>query len=945
MKKISKFFFLFFAVFIGFSSNLHAEFSGESVITVKVGSDKNYPPYEYLDNNGELTGFNVELLKNVAEVTNLDVLFIPDSWSNIRNALETGVLDMASGMFYSDARAKKINFSLPHSIVYYSLFVRTDSSIEKIEETVGKSIIVIEGDIMHDYAFSLGFKKDIVIVEDTLSAVQFLSEGRFEAALLPKVQTLHILSDSKIFNVKPAGPLMLPQEYCFAVRSDLSQVQARLDQGLNILQASGEYQKLRNKWFGILPREKYAMYFKVVGWGLISCVVMLMMSWIWNRALAKRIKIHTQDLSYELAAHRRTLSDLEKKEEQLRGVLESSSDAILALDRNRKITRCNPAFVHQFGYTMDEIIGFSTMKIHVEDSAYEQFQATVYPEVEQTGYWRGEWQYKTQKGQVLDVETSISIKRLSNGMHDGYVAVIRDITKRKKAEQERIRLATAIEQSADAILITDVSGNILFMNAAAERSSGGDRSVLLRTRLVFLQPHPDCQTDFSKVIERLSAGGVWHGKVISKDKQGRQLDEEITVSPVVDKTGLTTNYVVVKRDITQLSRLEHRLNQSRKLEAIGTLAGGIAHDFGNILTSLIGYAEMALEDDLEEESPARHDVEQILIGCFRARELVDRILTFSQRSEAPLQPLHLIPLIREALKFLKSALPESVTLECEFDCTDDLIFETPAKIYQLMVNLVTNSSQALAKTGGKIKVRVSNPNTSHVRILEYNQMVDKDILCITVEDDGSGMTPEILERIFEPYFTTRDKSGGAGLGLSVVHGIVTGLDGTIDVKSSIGAGTCFTIHFPLNRARNKQNEVDSIPLATGQETILLVDNEKNTVANMRHSLIRLGYEVVAASNIESALNIFLQDPGHFHLLIFDMESTDATGIERARHLVKAVKRVCPAMPVILCQGYDAPVMEKLNLENGFDVTLHHPLSTRQIANAVSQAIAIGKNET
>ena len=950
MKKITIWFFIFFVVFIGFVSNLHSEssfeiISGEPIITVKVGSDKNYPPYEYLDSKGELTGFNVELLKKVAEVTNMKLLFTPDTWGNIRDGLEAGGLDMASGMFYSDSRAKQINFSLPHSIVYYNLFVRTNSSIEKIEETAGQSIIVIEGDIMHDYALSLGFKKNIIFVEDSLSAIQFLSQGRYEAALLPKAQTLHILSDEKILNVKPTGAPMLPQEYCFAVRSHLNQVQARLDQGLNILKASGEYQKLRKKWFDILPREKYFLYFKVVAWGLFSCVVMLMMSWIWNRALTKRIKVHTRELSDELVAHRRTLSDLEKKEEQLRGVLESSSDAILALDRNRNITRCNPAFVHQFGYSMDEIIGFSTMKIHIDDSAYERFQVTVYPEIEQTGSWRGEWQYKSKNGKVLDVETSISIKRLSNGVHDGYVAVIRDITKRKKAEQERIRLATAIEQSADAILVTDVSAKILFMNAAAERSSGGDRSVLLGTRRVFFQSRPDSHTDFNKIIETLSAGGIWHGKVISEDSQGRELEEEITVSPVVDKAGLTTNFVVVKRDITQISGLEHKLNQSRKLEAIGTLAGGIAHDFGNILTSLIGYAEMALEDDLEEDAPARHDVEQILTGCLRARELVDRILTFSQRSKAPLQPLHLMPLIKEALKFLKSALPESVTLEFEFDCTDDLIFETPAKIYQLMVNLVTNSSQALAKTGGKIKVRVSNPKASSARPIEFSQMVETDILCITVADDGSGMTPEILERIFEPYFTTRDKSGGAGLGLSVVHGIVSGLGGTIDVNSSIGAGTCFTIHFPLNRERNKQNGVEAIPLATGQKTILLVDNEQDTVASIRHSLLRLGYEVVAASNIESALNIFLQDPDHFHLLIFDIESTDATGIELAKHLVTVARGVCPDLPVILCKGYDSPVMETLHSESWFDINLHHPLSIRQIANAVVQAIAMGENET
>lgn len=934
---------LFFLLSIGWASDLYSasdasEINDGRVLRVTAGSDRNYPPYEFTDDSGRLTGFNIELLKAVAAVTQMDVRFVADSWNNVRKALDSGRLDIASGMFYNDDRARQFNFSLPHSMVYYSLFVTKDSFVKKIEDTAGKSIIVIEGDIMHDYALSLGFKKDIVIAAHTLKAVEFLSEGRYEAALLPKVQTLHILSASKIRNIKPAGPLMLPQEYCFAVQKDLTQVHARLDEGLKILKTSGEYQALKKKWFGILPNERYAVYLKVTAAGLIACILMLLLTWIWNRTLAKKVKLHTRDLNSELAAHRLTLSDLEKKEEQLRGVLESSFDAILALDRNRRVSRCNPAFARQFGYSMEEMTGCTTLKIHVDEAGYEKFQSRVYPEVEQTGAWRGEWRYRTKIGKILEYETTISIKRLPNGTHDGYVAVMRDVTKRKNDELERVRLVTAIEQSADAIIVTDVSGRILFMNAAAEKGGTGNRGRMIGTRLVFPGSSPDVHTDFDLIIDRLSAGGVWHGKFSSRDDHGRQLDEEIAVSRVLDDTGAIINYVVVKRDITQVSILEKKLHQSRKLEAVGTLAGGIAHDFGNILASLIGYAEMALEDDLEENSPARHDVEQILKGSYRARELVDEILTFSRRSKGPVEPLHLIPLIEEAAEFIKPSLPESVVLDCRFDCTDDLVFETPAKLYQLMVNLITNSSQALKEKGGRINVKVSNMAGNGTRPSDPAPLAGNDTLCIRVTDDGPGMSPEVQERIFDPYFTTKDQSGGSGLGLSVVHGIVTGLGGSIDVKSAPGSGTCFLIRLPLNQAREEDTGTDSPCRVTGHTTILLVDDEQETVAVMRHSLIRLGYEVVAASNMESALNILRRDPDHFHLLIIDMALSSPDGLEIAYKSAETAKRICPELPVVLCRGYAVSGPAEPHHTDVFDDILQRPLSSRQIAGAVARTI-------
>lgn len=795
----SKFRICILVIFMGFGlcRDCHAvedKESERSQIQILAGSDNNYPPYEFIEADGRLTGFNVELLRAAAKVVNMKVRFIPGSWATIRQALKQGRIDVVSGMFYSDARSLRYDFSVPHSIVYHSLFVRKGSRLKNIEDIRGKSIIVIDGDIMHDYILSLGFKKNVIIAANNAQSVAMLSSGKHDAALLPKVQTLHSMAKLEITNVKAAGPLILPQEYCFATLKGQGEISARLDQGLAILKASGEYKRLKKKWFGILFQEQYGDLFYYAVWCLLVLFALLLATWIWNRMLTSRLKVHTWDLSMELKAHQQTLSVLGKKEEQLRAVLESSSEAILVLDTNWVITSCNPAFVAQFGYSMQEVIGASPAMIHINKTAHEKFQALAYPQVDREGVWRGEWNYRTREGNALVVETAISVKRLSNGRNDGYIAVMRDITARKNAEQERIRLATAIEQSADAIIITDIAGKIVFMNAACERGSGHGRSDLLGSRLFFPLEDSETQVNFPQIIDRVTAGGVWHGKISSRDAKGRKIEEEVAVSPVLDQGGNICNYVVVKRDITRVSRLERKLSQAHKLEAVGNLAGGIAHDFGNILTSLIGYAEMALEDDLEADSPARHDVSQILAGCYRAKELVEQILTFSRQSSHLQEPFHLIPMIKETLKFLRAGLPESVGLESRFQCKDDLIHGTQAKVYQLIVNLITNATQALEKSGGRILVSVINENRPGS--LGGDPFFGKD-LKITVEDDGPGMAPGIREKIFDPYFTTRDKSGGSGLGLSVVYGIVGSLDGKIDVESIPDKGSCFTVYLPL----------------------------------------------------------------------------------------------------------------------------------------------------
>ena len=799
---------------------------------IRVGSDEDYPPYEFVDDSGAITGFNVELMRAVARVTGLSVTFVPGSWGEVRRALAHGHVDTVTGMYYSDARARRFHFSVPHSIVYHSMFVREGSGLHGIEDLRGTGVIVIEGDIMHDYVLSLGFKKTVVVAPNHRQAIRMLASGRHDSALLSKLQGLHIVEGERIENVRAVGPLILPQEYCFATLKRNSALAARLDHGLSLLKASGEYKRIRQKWFGVLFQERYGFLVRLAAWILGPVFLLLLASWYWNRSLSAKVRERTEEVRRELMRHRRTLKALCKREAHLSAILASSSEAILSLNPQRRVTDCNPAFVRQFGYRRDEIVGNSISTIHPDRASFEAFGQTVYPEIDAGGAWRGEWRFRHKEGRILPVEMAISVKRRPDGRHDGYVAIMRDLTLRKAAEAERARLA-------------------------------------------------------------------------------------------------------------------EKLSQARKLEATGTLAGGIAHDFGNILTSLIGYAEMALEDDLEPDNPARHDVEQILIGCHRAKELVDQILTFSRQPVPRLAPLHLTPLVKETLRLLSAGLPDNVRLTYDLACENDRVAVTPAKVYQLLVNLCTNAVQALDGEEGRIGVSMENlgpPRESD----DPGKHLPANALRLTVSDDGRGMTPEAMERIFEPYFTTRDRSGGSGLGLAVVHGIVGSLSGTIDVESSPGKGSRFSILLPqaeggrvgaegtdsLREGEEGAADLGAPPMGSG-ETILLVDDAREVMATLRHSLVRLGYGVVAASDPSIARDIIRLAPSRFDLMITDMTASESTDTP----LAEGIRKSCPDLPVIVCSEYPAPSGDMPLRGMRPDAILERPLNHHRIAATVKRVMA------
>ena len=382
--------------------------------------------------------------------------------------------------------------------------------------------------------------------------------------------------------------------------------------------------------------------------------------------------------------------------------------------------------------------------------------------------------------------------------------------------------------------------------------------------------------------------------------------------------------------------LETKIQQIQRLEAIGTLAGGIAHDFNNILASIIGFTEIALFDELEPDHPAGDDLRQVLKSCQRAKDLVQQILTFSRRQDQMRRPLSLIPLLKESIKFLRSSMPATIDLQYLIAAEPDLVFADPAEIHQVIVNLGVNAIQALEDEKGVVRVELKAEEVTAARA-ELLDLTPGPYLELTVSDTGRGIPPEALDRIFEPYYSIHDQAGGSGLGLAVVHGIVTGLGGRIDVSSPPGRRTEFKVLLPSAPSPDKPDPAVR-PRAGGRgEDVLVVDDEQDIIRVIKKSLEELGYRVAPAADGLEAWRIYQADPAGFRLIITDQTMPRLTGLE----LIERIRETDQKIRAILVSGHtDAIDPARLR---GLDVTavLHKPLTRADLGVVVRQALDDG----
>lgn len=662
--------------------------------------------------------------------------------------------------------------------------------------------------------------------------------------------------------------------------------------------------------------------------------------------LEARVDERTADLRYaneqlqlEIIERRLTEAKLSESEERFRLLSEAAPFGIGLRNQYGDLEYVNPCFAETFGYRLEDMLGegsqlqglFAVGGIGVSDSADRESESAEVP-----GAGIAEDRVVTIRCKDgTDKIARVRSVTVGNGKH---LLCIEDVTDRLKVEEERGLLATVIEQASELVIITDPETRIRYVNRAFETTTGHKRAELLEMGLTVFESGRYGDHAQQDILQALEKSRVWRGHLVGKTKGGERYDVEATFSPIRSASGAVVSFASVQRNVTNEMHLEKQLRQSQKMEAIGTLAGGIAHDFNNILGAIMGYTEMSL-DMVPKGSLTQLNLEQILKATNRATDLVRQILLFSRMGEQERQPVTILSSIKEALNLLRASLPATIEIRRIVTAHPDTqLLGDPTQIHQVMLNLCTNAAHAMREKGGTLEVELAEAELSHEDLASEPDLNPGTYVRLSVRDTGHGIEREMLDRIFEPFFSTKGPFEGTGMGLAVVHGIVKRHDGFIRVSSEVGQGTTFDVYFPKLAVAEAPSDTNAMEIPRGHGRILFVDDEVALTRVAREMLESLGYQVTVENGAIQALETFKGRSSAFDLVITDYTMPKMTGLE----LAEAILAIRPEIPVILCSGYSEMISEGKLEQTGVREFIMKPVRLREIADVVRRVIQTNK---
>jgi PAS domain S-box-containing protein len=536
----------------------------------------------------------------------------------------------------------------------------------------------------------------------------------------------------------------------------------------------------------------------------------------------------------------------------------------------------------------------------------------------------------------------------ANGTVSYVVCSAEDVTERKNAEtllgESEARYRELVENANSIILRMDREGRLLFFNEYAQRFFGySAEEVLGRSVADTIMPRTDSP---GRALQAFIADIGQHPELYATSENENMLRDGTRVwiswtnKPLYSETGEVKEILCVGNDITERRRAEQEKRQlqsqllhAQKLEAIGTLAGGIAHDFNNILAAIIGYADIA-KDEVDAGTPLARDLDQILKAGHRAKDLVKQILTFSRQAED--QPVSLYPatIIKEAVKLLRPALPAIIAIHTHIEDKAGPVRIDPTQMHQMLMNLCTNAFHAMEDQGGKLDIRLQRVELDAQQLAARPSVRPGTYIELVVGDTGSGIPDGLVDRIFDPFFTTKELGKGTGMGLSIVHGIVTRCEGFVTVDSVPGQGTTFHVFLPVAAESQPAPVAPDESLPHGSGHILFIDDEEMLVSIVKIMLERLGYVVTARTSSLEALTTFQNQPDLFDLVITDLTMPGMTGLDLSRRLLQ----IRPDLPIILCTGFSTLVTEEKARALGIRALAYKPLTKKDMAPLINSIL-------
>ena len=644
--------------------------------------------------------------------------------------------------------------------------------------------------------------------------------------------------------------------------------------------------------------------------------------------------IGSQGVLLDITERKLADAQLRASEERYKGLFERSLDCVFLSDFEGKFLDANPAALKLLGYEPKDITSLTFASLLTPEQFPLALQAT--EEIRTTGFQKTptEFRLRTRDGRHVLVETQSSLI-YRDGKPFAIQGIARNITARRHAEESLARLATAVEQSAESIVITDTKGIILYANPALEKTSGYTRAEVLGQSTRLLKSGKQDAEFYRRLWSVLAQGEIWSGHFINRHKNGNYYEEEATISPVRDTAGKIVNYVAVKRDVTREIQLEAQFRQSQKMEAIGQLAGGVAHDFNNILAVIQLQAGLLKTEQTLTDKQLEYagDIEK---SAQRAANLTRQLLLFSRKQAMQLRDLDLNEVTTNIAKMLQRVLHENIQMQFKLSTRPVLIHADAGMLDQVMMNLTVNAKDAMPD-GGDLYIETSVVELDETAAAKMPQARVGSFARLTVRDTGCGISPENLVHIFEPFFTTKEIGKGTGLGLATVFGIVQQHQGWIIVSSELGQGTAFQVYLPsLKTPLPKITEGSSFTkVQGGGETILLVEDDTLLRTSTRTALQRLGYRVLEATNGPDAVATWKLHQAEIALLLTDLMMP---GGMSGKALGEQILKCNPKLKVIYVSGYSADIAGgDFQVEEGVNF-LTKPFEIAKLAQIVRKCL-------
>ncbi len=660
---------------------------------------------------------------------------------------------------------------------------------------------------------------------------------------------------------------------------------------------------------------------------------------------ARRLRLNGEDIilsiTRDITERKQVENALRESEDRYRHIVEASTDAILVRCSDI-ITYANPAAVKLFRAAHErELIGKSYLDlVHPDDRTASAARIARGMSENWIAPPRAH-RVLTMDGQLVHVESAgVPIQYQGKTQLFG---VFRDITDRKLAEETLREAEKKYRELADSlpqvIFEVDLNGNLTYLNRNAYSLFGySPEEVRPGFNVLDAFVPADRERVARDIIENAQGEKVPRQEYMARKKDGTVFPVGIHANRVwrgqtpIGVRGILIDLTAARRAEEEKLKLEAQLQQAQKMEAIGALAGGIAHDFNNILSAIIGYTELAALNDASAACAA--ELNQALIAANRAKDLVKQILAFSRQTDEERAPVKVGAVVKEAIKFLRATIPSTIEIKIRIPEASGAVLANSVELHQIIMNLCTNAVHAIGEHGGVLEVDVQNIEIDQTQKKDFIELDTGAFVRLSVKDTGYGMTPDVLERIFDPYFTTKEKGVGTGLGLAVVHGIVAKSGGAIKVKSTPGLGTTFHVYLPrVDRAAPHKVEPTE-PMVGGCERILFVDDEKMLVDIGGKILERLGYQVVSRTSPLEALELFRTKPDHFDLVVTDQTMPGMTGDVLAKELM----RIRPNIPIVVCTGYSQGIDPERARQRGIKAFVMKPILIHDMAAAIRKAL-------